>query len=452
MESLVLGVDVGGTKVLAAVIDANGDIRCIKKKATPRGSSSATVVKAIVNLIETILRENKFSASDLNGIGIAIPGVVDTEKGTVILTPNMPLSGVSIGSTIKKHFKLPVYCENDVNLGTLGEAWLGAGRNKQSAVGIFIGTGIGGGIVLNGKLYEGFRHAAGEIGHMVMQPDGPVCGCGNRGCLESFASRSAIERALREAIAGGRKSVLQKLSDGNLSLIKSGMLKRALKKDDPLVTEVIHAASKMLGYACLSVRHLLDPEAIILGGGVIEACGGYVLPVVRDIVNRYSMPGSSEKQVILQSTLGDNAVVIGAAALVLQRIEKNDGRNLKKERKKNPPPVFSYIKRELLLNGRSIEMSIFIDSAGMTGELKIRNDFSEPVSSTYIRGKIIKKVCADNPQQLFIAAPPSMRVSLSHTALAYLENHQIILKCISFRYFPGAFRKYKKSKSAIILV
>lgn len=317
-RQLYLGIDVGGTKIMAALADAKGTVVARKRMPTPRNTKAAHVVAAIGDIIAVLLAERDLDARDLAGIGLAIPGTVAPAEGKVVFTPNMTLSSVVIAPLLRKRFKVPVYIGNDVNLGTLGEAWRGAARGAASAVGVFVGTGIGAGVVINGQLVTGRRNAAGEIGHMVMQPGGPLCGCGNRGCLEAFASRTAIERDIRDAIKNGRKSAITKLAGNDLAVIKSNVLKRALQQEDELVTEVMRKASETLGYACLNVRHLLDPDMIVLGGGVIEACGDFILPIVQQIVGLHSLPGSCEHDVVTMSELGDDAVALGAVALVKQ--------------------------------------------------------------------------------------------------------------------------------------
>ena len=215
---------------------------------------------------------------------------------------------------------MPVAVGNDVNLGTLGEKWLGAARGAGSVVGIFVGTGIGGGVIVDDHLVRGAREAAGEIGHIVMLPGGPRCGCGNRGCLEAVASRSAIEREIRKAVRAGGKSTLSKLLRRDKTPIKSKPLWRALKAKDPIVTDIMRRAAQFLGYACLTVRHLVDPDVIVLGGGVIEACGDFVLPIVQKIVASDALPGARRGGEIVESKLGDDAVALGAVAIAQELI------------------------------------------------------------------------------------------------------------------------------------
>jgi len=318
-KKLFVGVDVGGTKIMAALAKPSGDILVRKRASTPRGSASGEdIVQAVIELINYTLAEKKVGRKELAGIGIGIPGVVDADEGYVVVTPNMPLTGLHVARLVGAHFKVPVALGNDVNLGTLGEKWLGAARHAASVVGIFVGTGIGSGIIIDNQLLRGSREAAGEVGHIVMQIGGPLCACGNRGCLEALASRSAIERDIREAVAAGKKTLLTKIVGGDLAVIRSRMLKQALQQGDALVRKVVRKAAEVIGYACLTVRHLIDPDVIVLGGGVVEACGEFFLPVVQEILAGDALAGARPSRGVVQSELGDDAVVLGAVALAQQ--------------------------------------------------------------------------------------------------------------------------------------
>jgi len=313
-----VGVDVGGTKIMAALVRKSGKIVARNRRSTPRGRSPEAVVLAILDAVGGLLKEAGVRRRQIRAIGIGVPGVVDVEAGRVVVTPNMNLTGVDLGSYVQERFRVPVALGNDVNLGTLGEKWMGAARYARSAVGIFVGTGIGAGIIIGGKLYRGSREAAGEIGHIVMQVGGPVCGCGNRGCLEALASRTAIERDIRDAVAAGKKTCLTKFAGSRLKVIRSRVLRRALDENDALAKRIVHKAAETIGYACLTVRHLLDPEVIVLGGGVIEACSDYILPTVEQIVRSDALPGARPGGRVVRSVLGDDAVALGAAALALE--------------------------------------------------------------------------------------------------------------------------------------
>ncbi len=314
-EWIYLGVDVGGTKVQASVVRESGDILARQRHKTPRNDSPESELAAIESVIEDVLSDAKKRISDIQALGIAIPGVVVPKEGRIVVTPNMNLSGIGIGEHLRQRFGVPVAVGNDCNLGALGECWLGAARNATSAFAILVGTGIGGGFVRRGKLWRGARKAASEIGHIVMEIGGPTCACGNRGCLEALASRTAIERDIRQAVSAGQSSVVTELTGGNLDAIRSRILRKSLKRGDGLVTQVMRRAAEVLGHACLTVRHLIDPEIIVLGGGVVEACGRFVLPIVQEIVDADRLPGARPGGGVVASALGDDAVVLGAVAL-----------------------------------------------------------------------------------------------------------------------------------------
>ncbi len=313
-----VGVDVGGTKIMAALIEPSGKVVARSRLATPREGSAEHTVAVIEQAIDDVLAAKKIKAKHVAAIGLAIPGVVDSGAGRVVLTPNMNLSGVQVVAPLKKRFGARVVLGNDVSLGTLGEQWLGAAKTADSAAGIFWGTGIGGGLIQDGRLVRGSREAAGEVGHIVMQVGGPLCGCGNHGCLEALAGRTAIERDIREEIAAGHETVMTDLLKPGKSVIKSKMLRRALAASDEVVTRIMTKAAETIGHACVSVRHLLDPDLIVMGGGVIEACGDFAMPIIRRIVSTDAMADREDLVRVVESKLGDDAVVLGAVALARQ--------------------------------------------------------------------------------------------------------------------------------------
>lgn len=354
IEKYYIGIDVGGTKIQVSLVDETGMVLGSERRATPREPESEATIQEIVSGIDALLVAQQKTLKETAAIGIAVPGVVDVETGRVVITPNMNLSGVDLGRMMADRYRIPVAVGNDCNLGTLGECWLGSARNTSSCVGIFIGTGIGSGIVINKELITGAGQASGEIGHMVTQlplsdwlvqletkkpfhekhhmekaathlPGHALplhltrCGCGNYGCFETLASRRAIERFIQEAVRGGMKSAIVDICDGNIDLIRSGAINKALKMEDRVVTEIVRYASQVIGYTCLSVRHLLDPEVILLGGGVIEACNKFMMPIIESIIASDQLSSAPGNRRVLISSLGDNAVVLGAVALVRSR-------------------------------------------------------------------------------------------------------------------------------------
>jgi len=201
---LYLAVDIGATKILTALVAEPGDILSRRRTLTPRNAGREAVMAAVIETVRTLLSHSDVGSDAITALGVAAAGVVDPKKGRVVFSPNMPTSGLNVAERLANGFSVPVALGNDTNAGILAEKWLGAARRAASAVGIFVGTGIGGGFVRKGKLWRGYRNSALEVGHMVVQADGPQCGCGNFGCLEALASRTAIERDVRQAVAAGR--------------------------------------------------------------------------------------------------------------------------------------------------------------------------------------------------------------------------------------------------------
>ena len=410
---MYLGVDVGGTKIMAALVTEDGAVRARKRMPTPRDKKGPQVVAAIGDVMAVLLAEKGINSTDLGAIGVAIPGTVSPNEGKIVLTPNMPLSGIVVAPLLEKRFKTPVFIGNDVNLGTLGETWRGAARGAQSTVGIFVGTGIGAGVVLNGRLHEGYRNAAGEIGHMCMEVGGPLCGCGNRGCLEALASRTAIERTIREAIEQGRRSIVGKFVD-TLDVIKSSMLKRALKQGDELVTDVMRAAAERIGYACLAVRHILDPEMIVLGGGVIEACGDFMVPIIEQIVRLHSLPGSREKKVIATSTLGDDAVALGAVALAVEKSAALSGLSTSS----NARTMVMQSANGVMVAGAIHTKDCYIRMDGTAAERPARTQEKEHV----IGLKDVRRACKGGARTLLIGSTRPREVAVSPKAKDHMAG------------------------------
>jgi glucokinase len=313
-----MGIDLGGTKILAAVVDANGAIMGMAKKKTKADVGPDGVIQRIVDTASEALGVAKVSVKALASVGVGAPAPVDFETGVVYSAPNLPgWDEVPLGARLQAEFGVPVRVDNDVNLGTLGEWSLGAGRGCKHMVGIFVGTGVGGGIVIDGKLHRGARYAAGEIGHMIVQPDGPPCSCGRRGCLEAFASRTAIERAVRAALDEGRPSLVSDLLAAEKDRLTSGVIRQALQAGDPLMMEAVGQAQFYLGLLVANLVNALDPEMVVFGGGVVEALGDAFLQPIRDTALAYYLQQRGAEQIsIVPATLGDHAGVLGGAALV----------------------------------------------------------------------------------------------------------------------------------------
>jgi glucokinase len=309
------GIDIGGTKIAGALATPNGRIIARVKSPTPKNALPKKIISLVSGLLEEMLDDVDLGKRNLAGIGIGIPGIVDTLTGRVVRTPNMRLSGVDLRKKMSKAIRVRCAVGNDVNLGTLGEKWLGVAKKASNVVGLFVGTGVGAGVIIDGQLITGSHGAAAELGHMIIQDDGPVCSCGNIGCLEALTGRWAIERDIRQAIKKGKKTIITKFLNKKTDAIKSKMLSKALKRRDALVVKVLATAAKQLGVACISIRHIFDPDIIVLGGGVIEACGDFILPIVKKTVQKDRFLSDIGACKIVVSALGDDAIVLGAVSL-----------------------------------------------------------------------------------------------------------------------------------------
>jgi glucokinase len=437
---IYLGVDIGGTKMQALLVRESGEIICREKGATPRSGGPELVVAAIEKVIADTLKKGGVKTDDLEAVGIAIPGVVDPDRGLVVIAPNMRLTGVSLGSHLQARFKTPIAMGNDGNFGALGESWLGSARKSKSVLYICVGTGIGSGLVIGGKLWRGDRESAGEIGHLMMEIGGPKCGCGNTGCLEALASRTAIERDIRDGVAAGRKSAIVELAGGDLSVIRSGAIRKALEMQDELVSEIVRHASQVLGYACLNVRHLIDPEAIVLGGGVIEACSDYIVPIIEYIVGQDPLTGARDGGKILLAALGDDSVALGAVAAARRLV----GRDPFKRRfrvKPQYPQISSYVLGEITIARKTYDHDIYIP---VSGKVKNRKRGEKDESAHVVGPKELEKVCRGGPGVLFVGTGQKNAVELTDDARRFLAQRSIKLDIAPT---AKAVENYNKSKA-----
>lgn len=314
--SYYIGIDIGGTKIAGALVAANGKIYNRIKVSTPKRVNARDIYACILDSIDELILASKVTRKHIKGIGLGVPGIVDTHNSHILAAPNIALTGFPLCAKLKQKFRVPIAMANDVNVGLLGEAWLGAAKGFEFVAGIFPGTGVGGAVIDRGGLILGAQGAATELGHMIMDIQGPLCHCGNHGCLEALASRWAIERDIRKLIKSGRKSRIMELNGGNLQTIKSRVLKEALQKNDALVKHVMTEASQHLGKAAVSINHIFNPQAIVFGGGIVKACGPFMLPIIQKTLNADPFYKKFNVCRILQSTLGDDAVPLGAVRLV----------------------------------------------------------------------------------------------------------------------------------------
>jgi glucokinase len=290
-----IGVDIGGTKILSAVIDEKGNI--IKSLRVPSEGKEGRdkILSHLYEAIEGVISE------DIVGIGIGTAGQVDPDTGTIVTaTPNLKdWAGTPLRDIIEKRFGLPTYVDNDGNVAALGEWWAGGGRGARCLLCLTIGTGIGSGIVYEGKVFRGAKGVGAELGHMSIKYDGIRCNCGGIGCIEAYASGPALMRKLQEK---------------GKSIATPEDVLRYAESGDTIVLEAIEEIGTLLGYAMVSFINIFNPDIILLSGGVSNL-GDFLIRPVRKIVDTYALPGGRDVK-ITRATLGENAGVVGASALV----------------------------------------------------------------------------------------------------------------------------------------
>lgn len=317
MDKKLIGVDLGGTTIKFAITTENGEIQQRWSIETDILDEGSHIVPDIIESINHHLKMYEMKPEQFIGIGMGTPGTVDLEKGTVVGAYNLNWKTVqNVKEEIEKGTNIRFAVDNDANVAALGERWKGAGENADDVVFVTLGTGVGGGIITNGELVHGMG-AGGEIGHMNVHPGGYLCTCGNRGCLEAYASATGVVRVARdmaEEYAGNSK--LKQLTDDGEE-VTSKLVFDLAKENDPLAKMVVDRVCNYLGLACSNLASILNPSAIVIGGGV-SAAGQFLLDQVKDYFNEYAFPTVKDSTEIKLAQLGNEAGVIGAASLALK--------------------------------------------------------------------------------------------------------------------------------------
>ena len=310
--SFTVGVDVGGTKVLGGVVDASGKVLATSRRDTPREGGSE-LTKTIAEVALELMQSHSVSA-----VGVSAAGFVSSDRKTMLATPNIAdWNGVQLDLELTKLIGLPVVIENDANAAAWGEAKFGAGRNQAHMMMLTIGTGVGGGIVVNNQLYRGAFGIAAEFGHLRVVPEGHLCGCGARGCFEQYASGSALRRHAREAISASPDLARNLLArgDGTIDGLTGQAITDAAREGDAVALAAFQTTAQYLGAGIASLAVLLDPSCVVIGGGVIDA-GEILLAPTREAMKRY-MPfaGKHPYPEIVAAELGNEAGLVGVADL-----------------------------------------------------------------------------------------------------------------------------------------
>ncbi len=315
------GIDLGATKILAVVFDRGMKERAKAKVKTPGSGSSEEVLAALLEALDSALAELGMERGDLAALGVAVPSPVNRRKGVVLSTPNMGMSNFPLRDRLSEILGLPVALENDVQAGTLGELRGGALRGRKYAAAFFLGTGIGGGIVLDGRLYRGSTGSAGEVGHMILQDGGALCGCGRRGCLEALASRSAMARDAVSAAASGKAPVLLELAGTDFRKYRSSAFAKSVAAGEKTIERIVERSAYWLGVGAANVTALLNPEAVLLGGGMVARFPDLYKETAFKSMKEHLMPALAGTVELLVTKLGDLAVPLGAAWAARETLE-----------------------------------------------------------------------------------------------------------------------------------
>lgn len=318
MKEYLVGLDVGGTNIRIGSVTPEG--RILKKIQYPTDMSQGglAMMERLVSRLQDFIQEEMGKVHSEIRIGIGIAGPVDLKRGVLIASPNLPdLHGFPLREFLQKKISFPIAIENDANAFTLGEGWMGAARGSLHYCGITLGTGVGGGIVVEGKILHGTAGLGGEVGHMVLNPDGPLCGCGGKGCLEVYASGNGIRRMALEAIEKGEGKEILKRGRGYIKKVTSEEVFEAAKGGDPTALQIFTEMGRYLGLGLVNLVNLFNPEKIVIGGKVSGAWDHFI-GSAKAVVQQRAMRGQRERVEIVRAKCGDDAGILGAAFTALK--------------------------------------------------------------------------------------------------------------------------------------
>jgi len=315
-----VGFDLGATKMLGLVFDTKFRIVGEKRRKTKNIGDEKSGLPRVIETMDQALEIASIAKESLCGIGVAAPGPLDLNKGILLQSPNIGWNNLPIKKALEKHFRCPVFVTNDVDAGVYGEYCFGAARGARCAIGVFPGTGIGGGCIYEGRIIRGKTGSCFEIGHCQVQPNGPLCGCGQHGCLEAVASRLAIAAAAATAVYRGEAPNLAKEAGLDLSQIRSSSLARAVAAGDKSIQRILEDAAYWIGIGVANAIQLLAPDVILLGGGLVEAMPALFLHAVEQSARERVMPSYRHIFKVVTARLGDHATAIGAAAWARENI------------------------------------------------------------------------------------------------------------------------------------
>ncbi|MFQ6100862.1 MAG: ROK family protein [Anaerolineae bacterium] len=318
-ECSVIGIDLGGTKIRTALVDSAGKIIAHDRRETLAKEGLEAVIGRMLESARQVMAQAGAKQSQVAAVGIGAPGPLDIETGILVAPPNFPdWERVPLKRLIEDGLGITAFIENDANAAALGEHRFGAGQGVEHMIYVTVSTGIGGGLILDGRLYHGANGMAGEIGHMTIVPYGPLCGCGNRGCLEVLASGMAIAHQARERVARGVPTLLADLAEGDLERITAKLVATAADQGDGEAQKILAEAMDYLGIGMANLVNLFNPQLIVIGGGLTNIGDALFEPVRRQIDRRaFRVPAQTVR--VVPAALGDNVGALGAAAVALRQ-------------------------------------------------------------------------------------------------------------------------------------
>ncbi len=311
-----IGVDIGGTNLKAGLVTEEGRILATKKMKIAQIDNQEALAWAMVSMIQDLADATDIPLNQIASVGVGVPGAVEIRSGTILYTCNLPLRNVPLRRLVHRYLHLPMYIENDANCAAVAEYYAGAGRDSKRFVTVTLGTGIGGGIIHNGKIFHGSNGMAGEVGHMCIVADGELCPCGRRGCWEQYASASALKRLTKQAMERNPHSILAQVVAENGGSISGRSAFIAARQGDPVGQRVCDMYIRYLSIGIANLVNIFQPDTLAIGGGVSHESDAQLLIPVQQQVARESIPCNRDKMTrIVKAQLGNDAGIIGAALL-----------------------------------------------------------------------------------------------------------------------------------------
>ncbi len=309
-----IGIDLGGTNIAVGMVDENGKI--LRKDSVPtlRERPAEEVLKDMSMLVLKVIKDSGMKVSDVKSIGIGSPGVPNSEKGLIVYACNLNFDNTPVRDEVQKYIDLPVFLDNDANCAGLAEAVAGAAKGVKHSITVTLGTGLGGGVVIDGKIYSGFNYSGSELGHSVIMMDGEQCTCGRKGCYEAYASATALIRQTKRAIAEDPNSMIHKLIGGDLSKVDAKVAFDAAKAGDATGQKIVDQYIKYIATGLINLINTFSPEVIVIGGGISKE-GEYLLKPLRDIIYKEVYFKGEPQTRLATAQMGNDAGIVGAAML-----------------------------------------------------------------------------------------------------------------------------------------